>query len=122
MVERSIIERGVRKFLAVPEATQKLDEATTSRIFGASILASALRCVLSYLLLPIVLPAVGLTRGWGPAIALPIGILALVFDYLGARRFWVADHARKWAFTLLYAIVGTMVFCLVVADIVTLVR
>ncbi len=119
---RSGTERVVRAFLAVPDAPRRLDETTTSRLFGVSILASALRCVLSYLILPIVLPLVGLTRGWGPAIALPIGILALVFDWMGARRFWMADHPRKWSFTVLYGVVGTMVFCLVVADLVTLLR
>ena len=54
----------------------------------------------------------------GPAIGIPIGILALTFDYLGIRRFWLADHHQRWAFTAIYAAVGSMVLALVVIDIV----
>jgi hypothetical protein len=81
---------------------------------------SALRCLLTYIALPVLLPAIGLARGVGPVIGIPIGVLALTFDYLGIRRFWLADHRQRWAFTALYAVVGTMVFILLVIDIVDL--
>ena len=65
------------------------------------------------------LPAIGVARGVGPAIGIPIGILALTFDYLGIRRFWLADHRQRWAFTALYAVVGGMVLSLVIIDLVS---
>jgi hypothetical protein len=65
-----------------------------------------------------VLPIVGLAPGIGPIIGIPIGVLALTFDYLGIRRFWLADHRQRWAFTALYAVVGTMVLILLIVDIV----
>ncbi len=86
------------------------------RLFSASILLSATRCLLSYVLLPIVLPAIGLASGIGPYIGIPVGVLALVFDVKGMRRFWLAGHRHRWAFTALYAAVGTMVAALVVVD------
>jgi hypothetical protein len=108
----------MRKLLRVPEDRAPLDESSTHRIFSASIFLSALRCLLSYIVLPVVLPAIGLARGVGPAIGIPIGLLALTFDYLGIRRFWLADHRQRWAFTALYAVVGTMVLTLLIVDIV----
>ncbi len=81
---------------------------------------SGLRCLLSYVILPVVLPAIGLARGVGPAIGIPISILALTFDWIGIRRFWLADHHQRWAFSALYAAIGSMVFALLVIDIVTL--
>ena len=39
----------------------------------------------------------------------------------GIRRFWLADHHQKWLFSALYAVVGAMVFTLLVVDIVDLV-
>jgi hypothetical protein len=112
----------MRRWLRVPDDRDPIDESATHRIFSASIFLSALRCLLSYIVLPVVLPAVGVARGVGPAIGIPVGILALTFDYLGIRRFWLADHRQRWAFTALYAVVGAMVFTLVVVDIVGAVR
>ncbi len=115
---RSRADGTMRRLLRVPDDRAPIDESETHRIFSASIFLSALRCLLSYIVLPVVLPAIGVARGVGPAIGIPVGMLALTFDYLGIRRFWLADHRQRWAFTALYAVVGTMVAALVIVDIV----
>jgi len=115
---RSKPDETMRRLLRVPEDRGPIDESETHRIFSASIFLSALRCLLSYVVLPIMLPLIGLAPGIGPIIGIPIGVLALTFDYLGIRRFWLADHRQRWAFTALYAVVGTMVFTLLIVDIV----
>jgi hypothetical protein len=120
--ERSKADQTMRRLLRVPDDRAPIDESETHRIFSASIFLSALRCLLSYIVLPVVLPAIGLARGVGPWIGIPIGLLALVFDYRGIRRFWLADHRQRWAFSVLYAVVGVMVFTLVVVDIVDVIR
>jgi hypothetical protein len=112
----------MRRLLRVPTDAAPIDESETHRIFSASIFLSALRCLLSYIVLPVVLPAIGLAKGVGPAIGTPVGILALVFDYRGIRRFWLANHRQRWAFTALYAVVGTMVLALVIVDVVDVIR
>jgi hypothetical protein len=117
---RSKADEAMRRLLRVPSDQTPIDESETHRIFSASIFLSALRCLLSYIVLPVVLPAIGLARGVGPAIGIPVGMLALTFDYLGIRRFWLADHRQRWAFTALYAVVGTMVATLVIVDVVDL--
>jgi hypothetical protein len=119
--ERPRADQTMRRLLRVPEDRAPIDESETHRIFSASIFLSALRCLLSYIVLPFVLPAIGLARGVGPAIGIPIGILALTFDVLGIRRFWLADHRQRWAFTALYAVVGTMVLILLIVDIVNVI-
>jgi hypothetical protein len=108
----------MRRLLRVPEDRPPIDESETHRIFSASIFLSALRCLLTYLVLPVVLPALGVARGVGPAIGIPVGVLALTFDYLGIRRFWLADHRQRWAFTAIYAAVGGMVLALVIVDVI----
>lgn len=108
----------MRRLLRVPLDQAPIDESETHRIFSASIFLSALRCLLSYIVLPVVLPLLGVAKGVGPAIGIPIGVLALTFDYLGIRRFWLADHRQRWAFSALYAVVGTMVLILLIVDIV----
>jgi hypothetical protein len=121
MAPRSGADAAMRRLLRIPEDRGAIDESATHRIFSTSIFLSALRCLLSYIVFPIVLPLVGAASSVGPIIGLPVGLLALVFDYLGVRRFWLADHSRRWAFTALYLVVATMVLALVIVDIVDIV-
>jgi len=114
---RSKAERTMRRLLRIPDQRPAVGESATQRIFGVSVLLSATRCLLSYIVFPIVLPALGLARGVGPWIGIPVGLLALYFDVLGIRRFWMADHHQKWLFSAVYAIVGTMVAILVIVDV-----
>ena len=107
----------MRRALRVPADAPSVGESETHRIFGVSVLLSATRCLLSYIVFPIVLPALGIARGVGPWIGIPVGVLALTFDVLGIRRFWMADHRQKWLFTGIYAVVGTMVAILVIMDV-----
>jgi hypothetical protein len=117
--ERPAADVFMRRLLRIPDQQPAIDESETHRIFSTSIFLSALRCLLTYILLPIVLPAIGVAKGVGPWIGIPVGVLALVFDYLGIRRFWLADHHQRWAFTALYAAVGGMVLALVIGDVVS---
>lgn len=120
--DRSRADQAMRHLFRVPDEAGALPESSTHRIFGASILLSATRCLLSYIVLPILLPLLGLAKGVGPIVGIPVGVLALTFDVLGIRRFWLADHHQKWMFSALYAVVGAMVFTLLVVDIVDVLR
>jgi hypothetical protein len=119
--ERTRADQAMRHLLRVPDHRKPIPESATHKIFGTSILLSATRCLLSYLVLPILLPFLGLARGVGPWIAIPIGVLALTFDVLGIRRFWLADHHQKWLFSAIYAVVGAMVLTLLIIDIVNVI-
>jgi len=117
---RSRADLAMRHLLRVPDERKSIPESDTHRIFGASILLSATRCLLSYIVLPILLPLLGLAKGVGPIVGIPVGVLALTFDVLGIRRFWLADHHQKWLFSAVYAVVGAMVLTLLIVDLVDL--
>jgi hypothetical protein len=87
------------------------------RAFSIAMVLSGLRCLLSYLVFPIVLPALGAASVVGPAVGIPVALLALVFDVRGIRRFWLADHPSKWAFTWIYVAVMVLVLSLLIVDI-----
>ena len=111
----------MRRLLFVPaERAVRADEAA-HRMFSLAIAVSAGRCLLSYVVFPILTPVLGVATGVGPVIGLPIAVLALVFDVIGIRRFWVADHRWRWAMTAVYAAVMALVTALLVGDIVHLV-
>ncbi len=67
-------------------------------------------------------PVLGAATRVEPAVGLPIGIVALVFDVMGIRRFWLANHRWRWAISALYGVVMVLVGTLVIADIVHFVR
>ena len=62
-------------------------------------LVSAVRCLITYLAIPIVFPLLSLS-GW---VAAPIGIalcvVAVVNGVISVRRFWASDHPRRWMYT-----------------------
>ena len=106
----------MRRLLHVPAGPPRVTEDSAHRLFSASILLSAFRCTLSYVLLPIVTPIVGATAGVGPILGIPIAVVALVFDVRGIRRFWLVDHRYRWGITALYVAVMGMVTYLLVRD------
>ena len=91
------------------------DPAT--RAFSISIVISAVRCLLTYVIFPWVLPAAGQAGGVGPGIGLAVGIVAIVSNVLSIRRFWASDHRWKWPITVLNVGVIVLVSILVVDDI-----
>jgi hypothetical protein len=108
----------MRRLLRVPDDTSSTPRAEeVHRLFSASILISALRCLLSYVVFPIAAPAIGAAGGVGPAIGIPIALVALYFDARGIRRFWLADHKYRWAITGLYLAVMVLVTILLAENI-----
>jgi hypothetical protein len=110
------------RLLFVPSCPAPVRSRDVQRMFSTGILLSALRCLLTYVVLPLLGPVLGLTGGVGPAIGLPLAAVALVFDVIGVRRFWVADHRSKWSATFVYAGVMALVLALMVLDVVQLAR
>lgn len=120
--QRSGADETARRILRVRDASPRAGYDDAHRLFGTSMLLSGTRCLLSYVVFPFVVPLVGLAAGVGAAIGIPIGVLALVFDVRGIRRFWLADHAWRWPVSFIYLAVMVLVTVLVVQDIVRLAR
>lgn len=107
----------MRRLLRVPDVrpTRKSNEAA-QRLFSTSILLSATRCLLGYVVFPLAAPVLGAAGSFTPIIGIPLGLLALVFDVRGIRRFFVADHRWRWPITGLYLAVMALVIILLVRD------
>jgi len=86
-------------------------------LFSASMALSGTRCLLSYVVLPVLAPWLGAVPFIGPAIGIPVGILALVFDVRAIRRFFQSDHRWRWVAAVLYLTVMALVASLIFRDI-----
>jgi hypothetical protein len=114
---RRAADRWARRLLRVDDAVAA---GEVHNIFSSSILLSATRCLLSYIILPVIAPFLGTVPLIGPVIGLPVGALALVFDVKAIRRFFRADHRWRWVATGLYVTVMVMVTALMVRDVLRL--
>ncbi len=81
------------------------------RSFSLSMIVSGIRCVLAYVVLPFVTPLIGLAPGVGPAIGIPVAMVAIGANVFSLRRFWRVKHPWRKPVTALH--VGVIGFLLV---------
>ncbi len=103
---------------AAPEAVTHADAGDrATRAFSTSVLISAVRCTLAYIVFPWLLPAIGVAGGIGPGVGLAVGIVAIGFNVASIRRFHRADHPWKWPISALNACVIVLLTILAVIDV-----
>lgn len=115
-------EDAVRRLLRISPRRGKVSEQEAQRVFSVSMTISALRCLLSYVALPILTPLVGVAASVGPWVGLPIAVAALYFDVKGIRRLWATDYRWRWPLTVVYLGVMGLVADLLVGDILKLIH
>ncbi len=115
-LSRSPADRFMRRLLRISEAQPHLREAELRSAFSTSIMVSAVRCTLTYLVIPFLAPLLGVAAGVGPWIGVPLGSLAIVFNVKSIRRFWRADHKWRWGYTAIGTAVIGLLVVLVVSD------
>ena len=96
----------MRRLLRVPPDASP--GTTAQSAFGASILLSTVRCLLTYVVLPILKPVVDLSGGVGPAFGLLLGAVSALAIVFSMRRFVAARHRWRWG----YIAIGTGVLVL----------
>jgi hypothetical protein len=119
---RSAAERFMRRLLRLPVDGPKATAADAQKAFQTSIMVATVRCLLMYVVFPFVLPAIGLASGVGPWIGLPISLAAIVAIVMSIRRFWRADHSKRWHYTVLGTTVIGFLIYLVVTDLAEIIR
>jgi hypothetical protein len=98
-----------------------VDEASASRIFSISILISAIRCTLTYVLFPWVLPLLGIAKGVGPGVGVTVGVIAIFFNLLSIRRFHRSTHPWRRPLMALNSCVIVLLLVLVAIDVADLI-
>lgn len=114
---RSDLDRFMRRLLRLPVDGPRATAAEAQKAFQTSIMVATVRCLLMYIVFPFVLPAIGVASGVGPWIGLPISLVAIVAIVMSIRRFWRADHSKRWHYTVLGTTVIAFLLVLVVQDV-----
>ncbi len=108
------------RLLRLPVEAPQGTAADAQKAFQTSLLVATVRCTLMYIVFPFVLPAVGVARGVGPAVGVVISIVAITAIVMSIRRFWRADHSKRWHYTVLGSTVICFLIYLLITDIIDL--
>jgi hypothetical protein len=114
---RSRADLVVRRLLRIRDRPVDLSDARTYKAFQRSMGVSAVRCTLTYVIFPFVLPALNFATGFGPWLGILIGSIALVCDTLAIRRFFAVDHKYRWHFSVVALAVMVLLTVLLVQDV-----
>lgn len=121
----SRIDRFMYRMLRIrPEQIDKIDMdaiAGAHRAFRWAIVVSAVRCTISYVIIPILIPVLSVMGSLAAPITIALCVVALVNGWLGVRRFWVTDHRGKWGYTWFMALIYVISIVTIVHEIVKVV-
>ncbi|WP_460801549.1 hypothetical protein [Microbacterium sp. GXF6406] len=117
-VSDSPADRFMRRLLRITTIQKSVKtEREAHRGFRTSMIVSGVRCLITYLLVPILVPIIG----FAGIVAAPIGIalclIAAVNGVVSVRRFWLSDHRARWMYTWFIAFVFVVLAIAMVADI-----
>ncbi len=96
---------------ALPAATNAEGQTTpqtapTDKGITFALLLSALRCTVQYVVLPFILPWLGLAATIPPWITLALSLVALASLVRNLRYLWRIKHARRWSYLGLAVVIG----------------
>ncbi len=115
----SPLDAFMRRLLRLPPGNDP--GRTAEKVFGTSLLISSVRCLLTYVLLPLLKPVIDLSGGVGPVLGLVIGAVSGTAIVFSMRRFWRANHRWRWGYTVLGGGILVLLVVQAVGDIVALV-
>ena len=90
---------------------------SASKTFSTSMVISGIRCTLTYVVFPWLLPLLGVAGGITAGLGLPIGLVAIFFNVWSIHRFWKSDHKLKWIVASINVSVIVLLSILVALDI-----
>jgi hypothetical protein len=119
---RSTADRVVRSLLRVGDAVDK------NAILGArnktrpAIVVSGIRCLITYIFVPIVAPFVGLIAVIEAPLSITLSVVAIAMGVAGTRRFWMADHRSRWTYTAFIGVVAAFLIVGIALDLASIIR
>ncbi len=112
---RSPLDRIVRQALLIQDASPR----AMFELRGSLVL-SAVRCVLTYAVIPLVVPLIG----WAGVLAAPLSLalssVAIVLAVTSLRRVWMADYRHRWPYTAFIVAAVVLLTIVIVGDVRTI--
>lgn len=97
----------MRRLLRV-SAQDRSSIAGAHRAFRLSLLFTALRCTITYVLVPVLVPLIAFAGVFAAPFTITLTLLAMINGVVSLQRFWRAGHRAKWTYTWFMAVVFTV--------------
>lgn len=120
--ERTPADRFMRRWLRVGDVVDKNAILGARRSTTAAIVVSGIRCIITYLLIPVLAPVIGISDAASAPVTIALSVLAIVMGVTGVRRFWMADHRARWAYTIFIAAIVALLAVGIVLDLASMIR
>lgn len=108
-------DRFMRALLRIDGAPDKRAAASAHRAFRWALVISGIRCLITYLAVPILIPVLALSGQIAGPISIALCLFAIVNGVISVRRFWTSHHSKRWMYT---AFMGAVMVVLVLAIII----
>ncbi|MCA9882076.1 MAG: hypothetical protein KC708_03875 [Anaerolineae bacterium] len=105
---------------SVPEKQKKTK--TAERAFSLSLLFSGVRCIIQYVMLPFILPIIGIAGDFSVVISLIINTMALAGIIYSLRTFFKVNYRHKWRYVPVATVAIILLVSFTLLDIVEIYR
>lgn len=108
-----------RALFVTPKAASadvEKETQTAERAFGLSLLFSGVRCILQYVVLPFILPALGVAANVTVPLLIGITLVAIVALIFSLRRFWAVGYEYRWQYLLVSVVALILMFAFLALD------
>ena len=103
----------MRFLLRIPDAPRNgplLAGRKARNFLGTSIVLSGLRCLVTYLAIPLLAPSLGSIGAVSGGAGVALGALAVVFSVRSMRGFWAAGHRHRWKYSIFaFVVIGWVI-------------
>jgi len=106
--------------LSQQETTVQTQQA--ERAFSFALLFSGVRCILMYVVLPFILPIIGVAGDFGLYIDIVINVVAIGAIFYSLRRFWIVDYKYKWQYLGVAVVALAVLVAFIALDVSTLIQ
>ena len=121
-VERPPADRFMRKLLRIKDVERSnKTKRLAHRNFQIAMIITGIRCTITYLLIPIFVPIIGLSGMVSAPIGIVLSLVAILTGISSLRQFWRSDHRYRWMYTAFIGVVFAVVAIALTVDISTLV-
>lgn len=119
--ERTAADRFMRRWLRVGDVVDKNAILGARRSTTAAIVVSGIRCIITYLLIPVLAPVIGISDAASAPVTIALSVLAIAMGVTGVRRFWMADHRARWAYSIFIAVIVALLTVGIVLDLASMI-
>lgn len=84
-------------------------------------IVTGIRCIITYLVIPIAVPIIGLSGIVSAPIGIILSLIAVITGISSLRQFWRSDHRFRWLYTAFILFIFAVLAITLTADIATIV-